>query len=107
MLPCGISLFVGAALRATSILKNLDFLFVDVAVRAASILKNSVFLFSFTFLCIAKLLHLVGFEPRQYARSVSFEKYCRMHESTSQMDVWSPSYEYISCMIRVPQSSRV
>ena len=31
------------------------------------------------FLHVAKLLNLLGFEPREYARSVSFEKCCRMH----------------------------
>ena len=47
-------------------------LFVDVALRAASILKNRDFLYLFNFLHVAKLVYLLGFEPREYARSVSF-----------------------------------
>ena len=33
----------------------------------------------FKFLHVAKLFHLLGFEPREYARIVSCEKCCRMH----------------------------
>ena len=49
-------------------------LFVYVALRAASILKNRDLLVSNIFLYIAKLIYLLGFEPREYARSISFEK---------------------------------
>ena len=54
-------------------------LFADVALPAASILKNRDFLDLFNFLHVANLLYLLGFEPREYARSESFEKCCRMH----------------------------
>ena len=64
-----------------------------------------VLLYLLSFLDVAKLLYLLGFEPWEYARSVSFEKCCRMHQSTSQMDVWSLSYDYISCLIRGRQGS--
>ena len=81
MLPCG-RLF----------LKNHDFIFclccpaggfflkftishfVCVALRAASILKNLVFVYVYNFLHIVKLPNLLGFEPREYARTLSFEK---------------------------------
>ena len=71
------------------------FLFVDVALRAASILKNDVCCIFSNFLYVAKLVYLLGFEPREYAKSVSFETCCRMHLSTSHVDVWSPSYDHI------------
>ena len=58
--------------------KNTISLFVDVALLAASILKNHDLLSLFNFLHVAKLLCLLGFEPREYARSVSFEECCRM-----------------------------
>ena len=90
------SLFVDVALRAASILENNDFRFVIVALRAASILKNRLFLYLFNFLLqVAKLGYLLRFEPREYARQLSFEKCCRMHQSTSQMDVWSSSYDHL------------
>ena len=73
------SLCVDVALRAASILENNDFPFVNVALRAASILKNHVFLYLFDFLQVAKLANLFRFEPREYARQLSFEKCCRMH----------------------------
>ena len=41
--------------------------------------KITCFLYLFNSLHAAKLLYLLGFEPREYARSVSFEKCCRMH----------------------------
>ena len=48
-------------------------IFVCVALRAASILRNRVFDL-YNFFHIAKLLNLFGFEPREYARTFSFEK---------------------------------
>ena len=36
-------------------------------------LKKCVLLYLLNFLHVAKLLYLLGFEPRDYARSVSFE----------------------------------
>ena len=62
------------------ILENNDFPFVAVALRAASILKNRVF----CIYCIspkvqnAEHLYSAGFEPQEHARTVSFEKWCRM-----------------------------
>ena len=54
--------------------------FVPVALRAAPILKNRVFFcYLLNFLHIAKLLILLGFEHREYASLISFEKCCRMH----------------------------
>ena len=52
--------------------------FVCVALRAASILKNRIF-YLYNFLHIAKLANFGGFEPREYPRTLSFEKWCRMH----------------------------
>ena len=54
-------------------------LFVDVALRAASILKNHIVLYLLYVLQVARYYYLVGFEPQEYARSVSFETCCRMH----------------------------
>ena len=54
-------------------------LFVDVALRAASILKNHDLLYLFNLLQVAKLRNLLGFEHREYASLISFEKCCRMH----------------------------
>ena len=54
-------------------------LFVDVALRAASILKISVFLYLIYVFQVTKHLYLVGFEPQEYSRTLSFEKCCRMH----------------------------
>ena len=51
----------------------------DVALRAASTLKNRDFSYLFNYLHVAKLLYLLGFEPREYASRLSFEKWCRMH----------------------------
>ena len=45
----------------------------NVALRAASILKNRVLLYLFNFLQVAKLGYLLRFEPREYARQLSFE----------------------------------
>ena len=53
--------------------------FVPVALRAAPTLKNRIFLNLFHFLHIAKLPNLLGFEHREYASLISFEKCCRMH----------------------------
>ena len=41
--------------------------------------EKSCFLYLYDFLHIAKLPNLLGFEPREYARTLSFEKICRMH----------------------------
>ena len=41
--------------------------------------KNSDFLYVFNCLHVAKLFYLLGFEPREYASRLSFEKWCRMH----------------------------
>ena len=54
-------------------------LFVDVALRAASILENLIFLYLLSVLEVSKPCYLVGFEHREYARTLSFEKICRMH----------------------------
>ena len=67
------------ALRAASTLKNHDFPLFDVALRAASILKNHALLYSFNILNVAKRFYLAGFEHREYVRTLSFEKCCRMH----------------------------
>ena len=40
--------------------------------------KASFFVLS-NFLQVAKVDYLLGFEPRDYARRLSFEKCCRMH----------------------------
>ena len=42
-------------------------------------LEKSSFFVLFNFLQVAKLGYLVRFEPREYARQLSFEKCCRMH----------------------------
>ena len=42
-------------------------------------LEKSSFCVLFNFLQVAKVDYLVGFEPRDYARRLSFEKCCRMH----------------------------
>ena len=71
-----ISHFVCVALRAAFFLKLTISHFVCVALRAAFFLKNRVFCY---LLHIAKQPNLLGFEPRDYARTLSFEKWCRMH----------------------------
>ena len=81
-------------------------LFVDVALRAASILKNRVFMFLSNYLHVVKLPNLLGFEHREYASLLSFEKCCRKHLSTSQTDVWSLSYDHISCGAIAQKNSR-
>ena len=53
--------------------------FVPVALRAAPTLKNRDLLYLYNFLHIAKLPNLLGFEHREYASLISFEKCCRMH----------------------------
>ena len=73
------SIFVDVAMRTASILQNHDFLFADVALRPASILKiPDVFAF-LIFPHVAQLLYLAGFEPWEYARTISFEKVCKVH----------------------------
>ena len=42
-------------------------------------LEKSSFFVLFNFLQVAKVDYLVGFEPRDYARRLSFEKCSRMH----------------------------
>ena len=59
-------------------------------------LEKSYFVSLFNFLQVAKVGYLVGFEPREYARQLSFEKCSRMHQSTSQMDVWSSNYDLVN-----------
>ena len=52
--------------------------FVPVALRAAPTMKNQVFfflLYLYIFLHIAKLPNLLGFEHREYASLLSFEKW--------------------------------
>ena len=61
--------------------KSTNFLFVDVALRAASILKNRAFLYLMSVIQVSKQLYLAVFEPREYARSIGFEKYA---DCTSQ-----------------------
>ena len=46
----------------------------EVALRAASIFKNLDFSYLTNFLHIATLANLLGFEPREYARTLDFEK---------------------------------
>ena len=53
------------------------FLFVDVALRAASTLEKPFFVL-FNILQVAKHLYLVGLKHQEYAKTLSFEKYCRM-----------------------------
>ena len=68
-------------------------------------MKNHDFLYLLITLHIAKHPYLLGFEHQEYVRTLSFEKWCRMHKSTSQMDVWSTCYDNISSMTRVLESS--
>ena len=42
-------------------------------------LEKSLFFVLFNFLQVAKVGYLLGCEPREYARQLSFEKCCRMH----------------------------
>ena len=42
-------------------------------------LEKSSFCVLFNFLQVEKLCYLLRFEPREYARRLSFEKCCRMH----------------------------
>ena len=72
-------LFVDVALRAASILENNDIPFCGCCPAGGLDLEKSQFLNSFNVLGVAKLLHLLGFEPRDYARRLSFEKCYRMH----------------------------
>ena len=48
--------------------------FVPVALRAAPTVKKRDFVYSWDFLYIAKLPNLLGFEHREYASLISFEK---------------------------------
>ena len=89
-----ISLFVIVALRTGSILENNDIPFCGCCPAGDLDFENSWFLYSSNFLQVAKLGYLFRFEPREYATQLSFEKCCRMHKSTSQMDVWSLSYDH-------------
>ena len=58
--------------------KNSIFLSVDVALRATWILKNHSFCIYLKY-SVAKHLDVRGFEDLEYARTLSFEKCCRMH----------------------------
>ena len=73
------SLFVDVALRAALILENNNFPFCGRCPAGGLDLAKSYFLNSFNFLDNAKLVLLLKFEPREYARQLSFEKCCRMH----------------------------
>ena len=42
-------------------------------------LEESSFFVLFNFLQVAKLVYLLGFEHREYARTLSFAKCCRLH----------------------------
>ena len=72
-------LFVDVALRAASILENNDIPFCGCCPAGGLDLEKSYFFNLFNFLQVAKLGYLLGFEPREYARQLSFEKCCRMH----------------------------
>ena len=48
----------------------------------------------------SKLLFFVVIEHWECLRTLSFEKCCRMHQSTSQMDVWSSSYDFLRSLGR-------
>ena len=41
--------------------------------------EKVVFFYLYNLLYIAKLANLLGFEPWEYARTLSFEKWCKMH----------------------------
>ena len=58
-------------------------------------MRNRLFLYLVNVLQVPKHLYLVGFEHRECSRTLSFEKRCRMHWSTSQMDIWSSSYDHL------------
>ena len=73
------SLCVDVALRAASILENNDLPFCECCPAGGLDFKKSCFLYLFNFLEVAKLGYLLRFEPREYARQLSFEKCCRMH----------------------------
>ena len=46
---------------------------------------------------LLKLCFFVVFEPREYARTISFEKGCKLHSSTCQTDLWGPSHDLFVC----------
>ena len=73
------SIFVDVALRAASILKNHDFPFCGCCPAGGLDLKKSHFLYLFNVLQVAKLLYFDGFEHREYAKLLSFEKCFKMH----------------------------
>ena len=66
--------FVCVALRAAFFENQRLVVFVCVALRAASISKNRIFLYLSNVLQVPKHLILVGFEHREYSRTISFEK---------------------------------
>ena len=41
--------------------------------------EKSYFFYVYNLIRIAKLANFRGFEPREYPRTLSFEKWCRMH----------------------------
>ena len=73
------SLFVDVDLRAASILENNEFPFCGCCPAGGLDLEKSYFFDLFNFLDVAKLLYLLGFAPREYARQLSFEKSYRTH----------------------------
>ena len=71
--------FLDVALRAASILKKHDFPFCGCCPAGGLDFEKSHFLYLFNILQVAKHMYLVGFEHQEYARTLSFEKICRMH----------------------------
>ena len=61
------------------ILENHSFPFCVCCPAGGLDFEKSRFLYLFNLLHVAKLFYLLGFEPREYARQLSFEKCCRMH----------------------------
>ena len=77
------------------------FFAVDVALRAASILKNHMFVYLLNALHVAEHLYLLRFEHQEYARTLSFGKCCRMHQSMTQTHVGSPTYDQAAHWTRI------
>ena len=70
--------------------------FVDVALRAASILKNRDLLFLFNFLYIAKLLYLLGCEPRSMLEVLVLKNAA---ECTSQRLKWTSGARVVNLAV--------
>ena len=66
-------LFVDVALRAASILEMHDFLLCLCCPAGGLDFEKSCFFILYNFLHIAKLPNLLGFEPREYARTLSLK----------------------------------